>query len=138
MRTFWNPFVGDVFNAVGKWKSDCLLGERSIFSEGQTWTPLHIQELQTHFVQAPILGQQRFIVCREKPHEPDRFCCKLFWFQQERQQAGPFQVRRRAQDPIPHLRFGKYIRFEDGGEPLEQWLARHRTSTKQSRNGDGY
>lgn len=48
------------------------------------------------------------------------------------------QVRGRAQDPIPHLRFGKYIRFEYGGEPLLHWLARHRTSTKQSRNGDGY
>jgi hypothetical protein len=48
------------------------------------------------------------------------------------------QVRRRAQDPIPHIRFGKYIRFEWGGEPLEQWVARHRTSSKQSRNGDGY
>jgi hypothetical protein len=48
------------------------------------------------------------------------------------------QVRSRAQDPIPHLRFGKYIRFEYGGEPLLQWLARRRTSTKQSRNGDGY
>jgi hypothetical protein len=48
------------------------------------------------------------------------------------------QVRSRAQDPIPHLRFGKYIRFEYGTEPLLQWVARRRTSTKQSRNADGY
>jgi hypothetical protein len=47
------------------------------------------------------------------------------------------QVRTRAQDPIPHVRLGKYIRFEWEGEPLQEWWARHRTSTKQSRNGDG-
>ena len=49
----------------------------------------------------------------------------------------PDQVRRRALDPIPHLRFGKYIRFEYGSEPLSEWLARRRALSKQSRNGDG-
>jgi hypothetical protein len=48
------------------------------------------------------------------------------------------QVRSRAQDPIPCVRLGKYIRFEWGGEPLQEWWARRRTSTKQSRNRDGY
>ena len=47
------------------------------------------------------------------------------------------QARGRTQDPIPHLRFGKYIRFEYGGESLQQWLARHRTPTKQSRTEGG-
>jgi hypothetical protein len=48
------------------------------------------------------------------------------------------QVRSRALDPIPHVRLGKYIRFEWEGELLQQWWARHRAPTKQSRNEDGY
>jgi hypothetical protein len=48
------------------------------------------------------------------------------------------QVRTRAQDPIPHVRLGKYIRFEWGSSELDAWWARRRTPTKQSRNGDGY
>jgi hypothetical protein len=48
------------------------------------------------------------------------------------------QVRRRAQDPLPHVRLGKYIRFEWGSPELETWWGCRRTPTKQSRNGDGY
>lgn len=32
------------------------------------------------------------------------------------------QVRRRAKDPIPHLRFGKYVRFAWGSPELTEWL----------------
>jgi hypothetical protein len=42
------------------------------------------------------------------------------------------QVRRRALDPIPHVRFGKYIRFEYGSEPLIDWLARRRCSPNRA------
>ena len=34
----------------------------------------------------------------------------------------------RTDDPLPHVRFGKYVRFEWGSPPLEQWLARRRTA----------
>lgn len=33
-------------------------------------------------------------------------------------------VRRRAKDPIPHLRFGKYVRFAWGSPELTEWLVR--------------
>jgi hypothetical protein len=33
------------------------------------------------------------------------------------------QVRARAKDPIPHLRFGKYVRFRWGSPELANWLA---------------
>jgi hypothetical protein len=33
-------------------------------------------------------------------------------------------VRRRAKDPIPHLRFGKYVRFAWGSPELIEWLDR--------------
>jgi hypothetical protein len=32
-------------------------------------------------------------------------------------------VRARAKDPIPHLRFGKYVRFRWGSPELDEWLA---------------
>ncbi len=34
------------------------------------------------------------------------------------------QVRSRVQDPLPHVNFGKYVRFLWGSPELEQWLAR--------------
>ncbi|HXY49076.1 MAG TPA: hypothetical protein VEI01_06465 [Terriglobales bacterium] len=34
------------------------------------------------------------------------------------------QVRSRSADPIPHVRFGKYIRFRWGSLELEQWAER--------------
>jgi hypothetical protein len=36
------------------------------------------------------------------------------------------QVRSRANDPIPHLRFGRYVRFQWGHPDLVKWLERRR------------
>src|ERR1700740_2547310 len=36
------------------------------------------------------------------------------------------QTRSRSADPIPHLRLGRYVRFEWGSPELAAWLARHR------------
>lgn len=36
------------------------------------------------------------------------------------------QVRSRATDPIPCLRFGRYVRFEWGHPDLTKWLERRR------------
>lgn len=35
------------------------------------------------------------------------------------------QTRSRAEDPLPCLRFGKYVRFEWGHPKLEEWRKRH-------------
>jgi len=35
-------------------------------------------------------------------------------------------TRSRSQDPIPHLRFGIYVRFEWNSPTLNEWLAQHR------------
>lgn len=32
----------------------------------------------------------------------------------------------RTDDPIPHVRLGKYVRFEWGSPRLEEWFARRR------------
>lgn len=34
------------------------------------------------------------------------------------------QARARAQDPLPHVRLGKYVRFLWGSPELEDWIAR--------------
>ena len=44
-------------------------------------------------------------------------------------------VRNRSTDPIPHLRFGRYVRFEFGSEELQQWLAKRRVSPSNGRTG---
>jgi hypothetical protein len=36
------------------------------------------------------------------------------------------QVRTRANDPIPHLRFGRYVRFQWSHPDLLEWLERKR------------
>src|SRR5438094_907658 len=36
------------------------------------------------------------------------------------------QVRPRVQDPIPHVRLGKYVRFEWGSQELETWWGKRR------------
>ena len=48
-------------------------------------------------------------------------------------------VRRRSTDVIPHMRFGRYVRFEFGSEELQKWLRRRKVSsngrTETSRKG---
>ena len=44
------------------------------------------------------------------------------------------QVRSRAADPIPHVRFGRYVRFEWQHPDLIEWLKRRRTHY-QRQNG---
>jgi hypothetical protein len=36
------------------------------------------------------------------------------------------QTRSRSADPIPHLRLGRYVRFEWSSPELALWLAKHR------------
>ena len=42
-------------------------------------------------------------------------------------------TRSRAADPIPHLRFGKYVRFRWNSPELRAWLERRAVSTKEAR-----
>ena len=39
---------------------------------------------------------------------------------------------KRTTDPIPHLRFGLYVRFTWGSEELREWLARQLVSTNRA------
>ncbi len=41
-------------------------------------------------------------------------------------------VRSRVTDPIPHIRFGRYVRFRWGSPELEGWLAEHMVNSSTS------
>ena len=45
------------------------------------------------------------------------------------------QVRSRAVDPIPHVRFGKYVRFRWGSLELEDWAERRIVSSSNREVG---
>jgi hypothetical protein len=40
-------------------------------------------------------------------------------------------TRSRASDPIPHLQFGRYIRFQWGAPELANWIGRRMRGGKQ-------
>jgi len=42
-------------------------------------------------------------------------------------------VRSRVTGPIPHIRFGRYVRFRWGSPELEGWLAGHMVNSRASR-----
>lgn len=39
---------------------------------------------------------------------------------------------KRTRDPIPHLRFGRYVRFPWGSDELSQWLDRQLVGTSRA------
>ena len=45
------------------------------------------------------------------------------------------QVRARAEDPLPHLQLGKYVRFLWGSPELEAWLLRRMIVPNNKRVG---
>jgi len=57
-----------------------------------------------------------------------RFCVPESWVREH--------VRARSNDPLPYVKFGRYVRFEWGSPELVEWWARHRIC-KQGKNGGG-
>jgi len=41
---------------------------------------------------------------------------------------------KRTDDPIPHLRFGRYVRFSWGSDALREWLERQLVGTNSGRS----
>lgn len=46
------------------------------------------------------------------------------------------QVRARAIDPLPHVKFGKYVRFRWGSPELEAWAERRIVGNNRGRSGN--
>lgn len=47
------------------------------------------------------------------------------------------RVRRRAEDPLPHVRFGKYVRFRWGSPELDAWAERRIVAANNRDMGRG-
>lgn len=71
--------------------------------------------MATHTSMAPASQRQQyeFIDCKEMAA---RWNLPESWIRD--------QVRSRSADPIPHVRFGKYVRFRWGSPELEEWAER--------------
>jgi hypothetical protein len=79
------PQFAEVLNAVERWKTNCLLRDGSVFSDAQIWTPQNLQDLHKHFIEAPILGDQRFIKKFKKQLKPTapaakKLAAEAIWF----------------------------------------------------------
>ncbi len=49
----------------------------------------------------------------------NRLCVPVTWVYEH--------VRSRAQDPMPHLRLGRYVRFQPESPEFRAWLERHQS-----------
>jgi integrase len=47
------------------------------------------------------------------------------------------RVRAGVSDPVPHLRFGRYVRFDWNSAKLQDWIARNKKSSQTKKEGDG-
>jgi hypothetical protein len=79
------PQLTEVFNAVEHWKTNCLLRDGSVFSDARIWTSQSLQDLRKHFIEAPILGDQRFIEKFKKQLKPTtaaakKLAAEAIWF----------------------------------------------------------
>jgi 5-methylcytosine-specific restriction enzyme B len=87
MARFSNfPKFTDVLKAAEDWKKNCLLQDGSVFFPNtELWTLQNLQELDTHFVEAPIFGKQRFIEKLEIQLKPTssvtkKLAAEIIWF----------------------------------------------------------
>jgi hypothetical protein len=67
--------------------------------------------LQYEFIDSEILAQ--------------RWCLPESWVRD--------QVRSRSSDPLPHIRFGRYVRFRWGSPELEEWALRRLVGPKNQK-----
>lgn len=69
-RSSNDPRLKVILDAVAHWKTNCLLRDGSVFSDDQIWSAENLGQLDKYFVQAPILGPQRFIEKFRQQLEP--------------------------------------------------------------------
>jgi hypothetical protein len=70
-------------------------------------------------IAADVVPQYEFIDCKTLAR---RWCLPESWIRE--------QVRSRSTDPLPHIRFGKYVRFPWGSPELIGWSERRLIASK--------
>lgn len=83
----WNdlPWREDVYSAAELWKSRCLLGDGSIFSERAIWTQSHLSELQRLIVGNADFGDDTFQTKLQRqiqsaPADIIQLAAEVLWF----------------------------------------------------------
>ena len=74
--------------------------------------------------EGPQVSSYEFIDCKELA---SRWALPESWIRE--------QVRSRAADPLPYIRFGKYVRFRWGSPELEAWMERRIISASNRKAG---
>ena len=82
-------FCGEIetapkFQAIERWKERCLLGEQSLFGEGELWNAENIAYLKTYFVERPDLGADNFMTKLKNqlatvPVSAKKLCAEMTW-----------------------------------------------------------
>ena len=83
----WNdlPWREDVYSAAELWKSRCLLGDGSVFSERAIWTQSHLSELQRLIVGNAEFGDDTFQTKLQRqiqraPADIIQLAAEVLWF----------------------------------------------------------
>ena len=93
--------------------------------QGRNWGPSNYMGSEVSVQTAPHQTHSyEFINCGELAV---RWCLPESWVRE--------QVRTRSTDPIPHVRFGKYVRFRWGSSELEEWAERRIVSGSNGKTG---
>lgn len=78
------PHTEDVLEQAERWKSRCLIGTGSVFTDEELWTPQSVSTLKKLFVDNPLLGDQTFyekLTLQLKDAEPDvsKLAAEALW-----------------------------------------------------------
>ncbi len=84
-----------------------------MFGKSRFGTAIQTKKAMQSVTQASQQSQYEFIDSKELG---SRWALPESWIRE--------QVRSRAADPLPHVRFGKYVRFRWGSPELDGWAER--------------
>lgn len=62
--------LGPILTASRTWINDCLVADRSLFSAGELWTPLLVEEVRSAFVDHPDESSDKFMVKLARQMQP--------------------------------------------------------------------
>lgn len=83
-RTKTVPKLNEILAAAERFKSNCLLTDKSVFSEKNLWTANNINLLDQYFIQNPLEGKETFIEKLRKqlapaPPEVKQLAAEMVW-----------------------------------------------------------
>jgi len=70
--------------AIREWKSRCLLGNGSVFRDGELWTLANLENMDRYFVRGPDNGQGDFFAklrgqLAPAPPETNKLAAEMLW-----------------------------------------------------------